>query len=187
MTTRRAALLNLAGVATLPILGQNPPPENYHSIRPVTKEEASVYRVVFFRPEQMETLEALTEVIIPADGHSPGAKAARVSEYIDTIVADLPEMTKKQWLEGLESVDTRAKHQFGTLYRECAPEQQIALLTEVAANEGHEVTPEEHFFAVLKRATIDGYYTSRIGLLEDLQYQGNAVIENYPACARTDS
>src|SRR5258708_37252765 len=94
--TRRAALRHLASAAhALHILGQNPPPESHHSTQPVTHEAATAYKFRFFQAEQLETLDALTETIIPVDDHSPGAKAARVSEYIDIVVADAPESTKK--------------------------------------------------------------------------------------------
>lgn len=183
--TRRTALRQMAGAATLtafPILGQDPPPENRHSSHPVTKEAAKEYNFVFFRPEQMETLDALTETIIPTDAHSPGAKAARVSEYIDAIVADSSDATKRVWSDGLQGMDRMATEHFGTSYGRAKGTQQVELLTRVAANEEQPKTAEERFFVVLKRATIDGYYTSRIGIYEDLQYQGNAVLGSYPDC-----
>ena len=186
-TTRRAALLNLAGAATVstfPIFGQNPPPESHHSMQPVTKEAATPYHFVFFRPEQMETLEALTETIIPADDHSPGAKAARVAEYIDVIVADASPSTQAVWNAGLKSVDDAAQGQFATSFGRCTSEQRIALLSKWAINEGRPVTADEKFFAVVKRATIDGYYTSRIGIHDELEYQGNTALGSYPGCTR---
>ncbi len=184
-TTRRSALQNIAGIATvstLPILGQNPPPENHHGTQPVTKQEAKEYQFAFFRPEQMETLDALTEAIIPADEHSPGAKAAKVSEYIDAIVADAPSATKALWREGLEGYDRSAQSKFAHRFGQCTVEQQAELLRAAAGDEDHPVTAPQKFFAALKRATIDGYYTSRIGIYDDLQYHGNAALAAYPPC-----
>src|SRR5262245_62644744 len=37
---------------------------------------------------QFATLEALVETIIPADERSPGAKEARVAEYIDLLLSE---------------------------------------------------------------------------------------------------
>ena len=45
------------------------------------------YKPQFFSPEQIELLAQLTEMIIPADDHSPGAREAQVSLFIDLIVA----------------------------------------------------------------------------------------------------
>ena len=45
------------------------------------------YKPQFFSPEQIEMLGQLTEMIIPADDHSPGAGEAKVNLFIDLIVA----------------------------------------------------------------------------------------------------
>ena len=46
---------------------------------------------------------------------------------------------------------------------------------------------QERFFHALKRATIDGYYTSRIGIHQDLQYQGNEAMRDFPGCQHTEA
>lgn len=184
-TSRRHVIKQLtAGVAAtaFPILGQNPPPENHHSPQPITNQVATAYQYVYFRPEQISTLEALTETIIPADEHSPGAKEAHVAEYIDTIVADAPDTVKRQWDIGLVLANNMAQNSFGRPYSDCSATEQIAVMSELAGQERGGDTPEERFFAALKRATIDGYYTSKIGIYADLQYQGNAALSEFPGC-----
>ena len=37
-------------------------------------------------------------------------------------------------------------------------------------------------FRLLKNLTADGYYTSRVGLLEELGYTGNTMLASFPAC-----
>ncbi|MBV9037621.1 MAG: gluconate 2-dehydrogenase subunit 3 family protein [Acidobacteriaceae bacterium] len=184
-TSRRRMIQQLtASVAAtaFPIFGQNPPPESHHSPQPVTKQAAEAYRYLYFRPEQLGTLEALTETIIPADEHSPGAKEARVAEYIDTMVADAPESVKRQWDIGLVLINNMAQNSFGKPYGECSELEQIAVLSEFAGDEDGRDTPEEKFFLLLKRATVDGYYTSKIGIYQDLQYQGNVALPEFPGC-----
>jgi glucoside 3-dehydrogenase (cytochrome c) hitch-hiker subunit len=39
------------------------------------------------------------------------------------------------------------------------------------------------FFRLVKNLTADGYYTSRVGLIEELGYAGNTVLARFPACA----
>ena len=39
------------------------------------------------------------------------------------------------------------------------------------------------FFRLIKNLTADGYYTSRVGLLEELGYAGNTALARFPACA----
>ena len=184
-TSRRRLMKQLtAGVAAtaFPIWGQNPPPENHHSPQPVTKQAAEAYRYLYFRRQQLSTLEALTETIIPADEHSPGAKEARVVEYIDTVVADAPETVKRLWDTGLVLANNMAQNSFGRPYSECSAPEQIAIMSTLAGNENGRDTPEERFFALLKRTTIDGYYTSKIGIHQDLQYQGNTALPAFPGC-----
>ena len=38
------------------------------------------------------------------------------------------------------------------------------------------------FFRLVKNLTADGYYTSRVGLLQELGYAGNTVLGKFPAC-----
>ena len=130
----------------------------------------------------MAALDALTETIIPTDAHSPGAVAAGVSRYIDSLVSEADEGQKKLWLQGLAAVDRLAQEQWGKIYAQAAPDQQVSLLTKLSENEETPKTPEEHFFVALKQATIDGYYTSEIGIHKDLEYQGNEVLAEFEGC-----
>jgi hypothetical protein len=136
----------------------------------------------FFSAGQLETLAAVVETIIPTDEHSPGARAARVHEFIDTIVADSPAETRKLWTEGLASLDSMAREQYGSPFARCIPDQQTELLQKTSVHEDHPVTLEERFFHAVKSATVDGYYTSQIGIHQDLQYQGNTALAEFPGC-----
>jgi hypothetical protein len=55
-------------------------------------------------------------------------------------------------------------------------------MEKISRNEDQPVTLEEKFFVALKAATIDGYYTSKIGIHQDLGYQGNTVVIDFPGC-----
>jgi hypothetical protein len=39
------------------------------------------------------------------------------------------------------------------------------------------------FFRLVKNLTADGYYTSRIGLIDELGYTGNTALARFPACS----
>jgi hypothetical protein len=142
----------------------------------------SVYQARFFSAVEMQTLDALTETIIPADSHSPGARSARVSEYIDVILSKAKPDVKMLWSEGLASMDQLANNAYGERYAQCSGEQQHKLMASIAANEERPATPEERFFVALKAATIDGYYTSAIGIHKDLEYRGNTAVLEFPGC-----
>jgi hypothetical protein len=189
-TSRRTALQQLAGGVTaaagvFPMLGQNPPPKNHHTTHPVTKGAAS-YTYRFFSPRQLETLDALGETIIPTDDHSPGAKAAHVSEYIDAIVSDAANTTKELWIHGLEEVERTAHEKVQLAYAQCSFHQQTEILAALEGSEEPPVSPPSEFFKALKRATVDGYYTSAIGIFQELRYQGNQALFEFPGCEHSE-
>lgn len=183
-TSRRTLLKQLATAASaaFPILGQNPPPENHHSPSPVTKQEAAAYQYRYFAPDDVRALDALTETIIPADEHSPGASAARVCEYLDVILGDASPETKDLWKQGIALANELAANSFGKMFADCSAEERTAILSELAGSEDPHGSVEERFFHALKRAAIDGYYTSKIGIHQDLDYQGNEALHDFPGC-----
>ena len=136
---------------------------------------------IFAQP-QMETIATLCELIIPADQHSPGARAARVDQYIDDIVRVSDAATQKQWIEGLAALDALAKRQYSAVFTACHPDHQAQLLETLSKGEDNPSTPEERFFETVKLATIAGYYNSDIGIHQDLQYQGNTFVLEFPGC-----
>src|SRR5215204_3831798 len=50
---------------------------------------------------QYATVDAITEAIIPTDAHSPGAKAARVADYIDILLSESDDAVRNTWTQGL--------------------------------------------------------------------------------------
>jgi hypothetical protein len=185
--SRRALLKGLASTAAgaaLPILGQNPPPQSHHSSAPVTGQDSAVYEYRCFDREEAKTLDALCETIIPADSQSPGASAARVSEYIDLIVAEASQEVRDLWKQGIAATNELAANSYGRSFAECPPDHQIAVMAELAGSEDPHGSLQERFFHILKRATIDGYYTSRIGIHQDLQYHGNEAAHDFPGCGQ---
>src|SRR6266536_1488835 len=181
--TRRQTLKMIVGSAasavSLPILIDAAPQAVSHAAHMQARETpAAPYVLKYFSKEQARTLDALCEVIIPADDHSPGAKAAKVSEYIDVIVSSAAD-TRKLWADGLAAMDRMAREQYKNEYAQCTADQQTALMEQISRNEEQPVTLEEKFFVALKATTIDGYYTSKIGIHQDLQYAGNTVVVDF--------
>ena len=189
--SRRRALKILVGTASaaasLPVIGRGAAPvagPACHMTSPPT--EMAAHAPKFFRPEQIRTLDALSETIIPADDHSPGAKAARVWEYIDEIVADADTATKDLWTQGLAFLNETAQREHAKNFEDCAADQQVALVERISRNEDAPTRPEDRFFVTAKRATIDGYYTSAIGIHQDLRYQGNTALAEFPGCTHPE-
>jgi glucoside 3-dehydrogenase (cytochrome c) hitch-hiker subunit len=127
-------------------------------------------------PHQNATVTAIAEMIIPQTD-TPGAKAARVNEFIDLILTDwyAPEEAQR-FLAGLTNVDARCRELFANDFVECDAKQQSKLLTELdgdiaaelklrrAGTHHHdEEQKPQHFFYMMKQLTLVGYCTSEAG------------------------
>ena len=128
----------------------------------------------FLTARELAQLDQLTELIIPTDGHSPGARAAGVAAYIDGRLAEsLDPAWQELWRSGLRAVDDLSRELNGKSFSDGTPDQRVAVLTRMAAGEQDPKTPAERFFKELKRRTVHGYYTSKIGIQLDQEYKGN--------------
>ena len=130
--------------------------------------------VGFLTPAEYALLDELSELIIPADEHSPGARAAGVAGYIDARLAESLEPDwQARWRAGLQAVDALSRELNGKALLDATPDQRLAVLTRMAAGESGPKTPLEHYFKELKWWTVFGYYTSKIGIHDDQEYKGN--------------
>ena len=139
----------------------------------------------FFTAAELALVDELSELIVPADAHSGGARAAGVAAYLDRTLAEKdPKIEdyakeRKQWKDGLARVDALARDQHGKAFLEATPQQRSAVLERMAANEEDPKSPEERFFGELKTATTRAYYSSRVGMIDDIGYKGNRVISEF--------
>jgi hypothetical protein len=133
-------------------------------------------------PTQFATLETLVEAIIPADDRSPGARDARVADYIDLLLSEAEPELSLQWIGGLAALDADAIARFGVPFARLGADQADTLLAAISANELMPATPLETFFVVTKETTIQGYYTSEIGIHSELHYKGNQFLKEFVGC-----
>ena len=128
----------------------------------------------FLTAAEYALLDELTELIIPADDHSPGARAAAVAAYIDGRLAESLEPDwQAKWRSGLQAVNDLSRELNGKPFLEATPDQRVAVLTRMAGGESDPKTAGERFFGELKGWTVRGYYTSKIGIHLDQEYKGN--------------
>jgi hypothetical protein len=139
---------------------------------------------LFFTAAEFRLLDELTELIIPTDEHSPGARAAEVPKYIDARLAEydpaMPDLkqAREQWKAGLASVDALSKEMHGAGILDVPEEKRNAVLERISKTEKPE-TPAEQFFGELKSWTARGYYTSKIGIHQEMEYKGNTLQTEY--------
>jgi hypothetical protein len=136
---------------------------------------APEYKLQFFSADEIRVLDQLMEMIIPADGHSPGAHAAKTNLFADLMVATDDNAVQKQWQDGIR------------LIREEAQRSSLAeALRKAAMDEANPKTELERFFALLKDMTVNGYYTSALAIHQDLRYVGNTYLGAYPECTHPE-
>ena len=95
----------------------------------------------FFTVAEFAMLDDLTEMIIPTDEHSPGARAAGVAAYLDGRIAETnPKIIehakeRKTWRDGLGLVEKISQEMYGKGFLEGTGEQCLAILTRMAEQE----------------------------------------------------
>jgi hypothetical protein len=109
-------------------------------------------KFAFFTPEQATEIEAMAAQIIPTDA-TPGAREARVINFIDRALVTFEEEAKPQYVQGLKELETQTKQQFpnATKLSALTSEQQIAVLTAM------EKSP---FFNLVRTHTVTGFFAS---------------------------
>ena len=190
--TRREAIktigVGVGVIATLPVLvnSQDLASHDHSHNSTQATAPAKAQPLKFFTEAENRTVIEMSERIIPADDHSPGAKAVQVNEYIDLVVSESPEATRQTWREGLAAVNKMSAEKFGKPFADTTVDQQTQLLKDISKNERSPQTVEERFFRTIKYATIDGYYTSEIGIKKELQYKGNAFVKEFTGCTHPE-
>ncbi len=142
---------------------------------PSDPQDKKPYELQFFTEAERELLDEVMEKIIPADDHSPGAREAKVSYFADLIVATSPDYVRDDWREGLRLLAETAKSS-----------NLDEWLRSASAREEDPQTVLDVFFVKLKQITIESYYTSSIGIHQDLDYQGNQYLTRFEGCTHPE-
>ena len=152
--SRRDALVTLAAAGlSAPALGA---------------QQAYTPRV--FASDDYELLAVLVDLIVPPS-ETPGARQAGVHAIVDeTLAARAQERAVVE--AGLRRL--RAAGFAGMTQPE-----QVAALSAYEQSSGE----AKAFFETLKSLTVDAYYSTAIGLVEELGYKGNSYLAAFPGCA----
>jgi glucoside 3-dehydrogenase (cytochrome c) hitch-hiker subunit len=140
---------------------------------------------LFLNPHQFKTVDSICEIIIPQT-NTPGARAAKVPQFIDLLLAERETQMQNQMTAGLRWLDRRSTELFGSDFVSASSEQQIDLLNRISSPDSSEDALGQVFFQRLKTLTVFGYYTSKEGLEQELGYAGPMGIGNYEGSVPVD-
>lgn len=176
--TRREILKRGAGAAVgAPLLAAEVQTRRPARKAPVARASKTTK---FFTEAEFELVDELSEMIIPDDDHSPGARAAKVAEYIDGRLAESFENgPPEQWRAGLQLVDRLALETSGRIFMLATVAQRHTVLGRMSQNETNPQRDEEKFFRELKSRVADAYYSSRIGIHDEMEYKGNMFLREF--------
>ncbi len=199
---RREALKFLGTALSLPVLANLSGEEIFsfgremHARLPEAGEGLYVFKTL--NPHQNQTVTVITDLILPATD-TPGAVAARVNEFIDLMLAEWFKAEERDsFQQGLAELDRQSRSSYGKHFINCSHDQQVELLksqekeasatAKAKAGEqemswGRVSPPRDHFFHAIKWLTLLGYYTSEIGMLEELGWE--MIPGSYSGCSHT--
>ncbi len=141
------------------------------------KEEEARYKDVtsetFFTGHEMAAIGILCDIIIPKDEVSGSATDAKVPDFIEFIVKDVPSH-QTPMRGGLRWLDMQCLTRYNKSFADCDDKQRIEMVDAIAypkkAKPGME--PGVSFFSLMRNLTASGFYTSEMGV-KDIGYQGN--------------
>jgi hypothetical protein len=127
----------------------------------------------FFTPHEMKVITLLSDIIIPADAVSGSASQAKVPEFIEFIVKDMPEH-QTPLRGGLRWLDVQSARRFDKSFVDVTDKQRLELVDLIAYPEkaAPEMKQGVSFFNLMRDLVTTGFYTSEMGV-KDLDYKGN--------------
>ena len=137
----------------------------------------------FFTEHEMATIIVLEDIILPKDAVSGSASDAKVHEFLEFIVKDMPSH-QTPLRGGLRWLDMQSLHRFEKSFKDCSHTQQIEIVEDIAypvvkdaiAKTNRKIKPGMEpgiaFFSKMRDLVMTGFFTSEIGV-KDLGYMGN--------------
>ena len=180
---RRDVLKMLAAGAAIPVFS----PPIFGLFREAQAQVGAGYKLRTLNPHQNATVVTLIDLIIP-ETDTPGAKAARVNEFIDVILTEwATDAERENFLAGLAQVDKDSNELFGKDFIDGTSNQQVTLLRSMddAATIARGQQPAKHgntvpkmntqlkgnFYDIFRGITMHGYYTSEIAYKQELKLE----------------
>jgi gluconate 2-dehydrogenase gamma chain len=137
------------------------------------REKEILAKEKFFTAEEMATITILGDIIIPKDTVSGSASDAKVPDFIEFIVKDMPNH-QIPMKGGLRWLDMQCLTRYNKAFKDCSQQQQIEMVDMIAypKKAKPEMSQGVEFFKLMRNLTATGFYTSEIGV-KDIGYAGN--------------
>jgi|SRR5450432_3661677 len=139
-----------------------------------------------FSADDISFLDEVGDTILPATADSPGAKEAKIGEFMHTIVRDCYTPPDQQiFVDGMGKLNDASIKMNGKSFLESSPADRKTLLIALdkeqkAYTSSKKPTDPNHYFRMIKELTIWGYFTSEPGATKALRYV--AVPGRYDGC-----
>ncbi len=152
------------------------PKQKYYGRTPEELErDEKIKAEIFLNEHELESIAVLCDIILPATETAGSANDAKVPEFIEFIVKDIPSH-QLPIRGGLMWLDQESNRRFNKLFKAASNEEQIAIVEDIAYPDPDGKKPEMaygiKFFSRMRDLTVTGYYTTKMGF-EDLGYVGN--------------
>jgi len=127
----------------------------------------------FFSPHEMATITVLADIIIPKDEKSGNASDAKVPDFIEFIVKDIP-AHQTPMRGGLKWLDLQCLNRFQKPFKDASGQQQTEMLDLIAYPNKVKPGMEQGvaFFNLMRSLTASGFFTTEMGI-KDMGYVGN--------------
>lgn len=129
-----------------------------------------------FSSDTVTFLDEVGETILPVTSSSPGAKEAKIGEFMKVIVTDCyEEKDHKIFLEGIGKLNQASQKKYSKDFMPLKAEEKHDLLVDLDAEaKAYEKNKQKgeptHYFTMMKQLTLWGYFTSEVGSKNALRY-----------------
>ncbi|MBD0289474.1 MAG: gluconate 2-dehydrogenase subunit 3 family protein [Flavisolibacter sp.] len=128
-----------------------------------------------FSTDDIAYLDEIAETILPTT-KTPGAKAAKVGQFMTVMVNDCyEEKDQKNFHEGMDKINDLSKDKYGSAFMKINPQQRHDLLVQLDKEQkdymkNKKEEESSHYFRMMKELTLLGYFTSEIGCTQARRY-----------------
>ena len=176
--------LTAAGAGFVPasaLAQQAPAHEHQHKAQGEPKP-AGPYERKYFNEHEFQTLRALSDWIIP-----PDEKVTRRYRWRDGRADRLDGRFRRgvtgSFSGGLGWLDSQMRRRVGKAFIAATKDEQRQILDLIAyrKNDSADLGPGTEFFSLMRKWTVDAFYSSKEGI-EDVGFGGNEALSEYHGC-----